>query len=604
MWLMADGLGQDRAEYVPDFSGNGNGAWQSSQGQQPVLQQNVLNGKPVLHFGGSQYLNLPYFLNGAPATEILIVLRSSGVDGGLWTIGSGGGALYPHSDGSIWDTYGSTSNHIFTPVQDVSQFHIYEIGSEQGLWESWLDGVPVCQTKTNTPGFYTTPLLGLVPPFYYYVGDIAEVLIYNRTLGDLERRALRFYLTNKYALLPVPPTPTGLQANSINPDSVLLTWNAGAVGLVETYAVWRQVGSGPWEIVATVDGTCTYVDQGLDPNTSYSYEIQAYNSRGASTATLPITVNTRLVRVNDVPFGGLQLWLMSDGVEGNKVGHWTDYSGNGNDGWQTTGINQPTVLQNAINGKPVVHFAGSPAQYVNLPDILHGATAAEVLVVLRAASNTTIGGLWTFGSAGAGAFYPYSDGSIWDSFASTWRSEGNPSQDLTKFHIYEVTSQSNLWESWIDGIPLSISTTNTVGVTSAPVLGLGESSSSGPFLGFGGDIEEILVYNRPLSENERTSRRQYFAIKYLLPQFDPDGDGLTTKQELALGTNPINSDTNGDGIMDGISLALGINPITSNSTDPFLNTPPGGGPSGPPSGDYSHPPDFVLTVPGDAVLVP
>jgi hypothetical protein len=41
---------------------------------------------------------------------------------------------------------------------------------------------------------------------------------------------------------------------------------------------------------------------------------------------------------------------------------------------------------------------------------------------------------------------------------------------------------------------------------------------------------------------------------------DPDGDGLTTAQEWALGTDPFNADTNGDGISDGVALATGLSP--------------------------------------------
>jgi alpha-tubulin suppressor-like RCC1 family protein len=41
---------------------------------------------------------------------------------------------------------------------------------------------------------------------------------------------------------------------------------------------------------------------------------------------------------------------------------------------------------------------------------------------------------------------------------------------------------------------------------------------------------------------------------------DPDHDGLTTAQELALGTDPYKWDTNGDGSSDGASVALGISP--------------------------------------------
>jgi hypothetical protein len=41
---------------------------------------------------------------------------------------------------------------------------------------------------------------------------------------------------------------------------------------------------------------------------------------------------------------------------------------------------------------------------------------------------------------------------------------------------------------------------------------------------------------------------------------DPDGDGLTTAQEWALGTDPFNADTNGDGIADGVAVATGLSP--------------------------------------------
>ncbi len=44
------------------------------------------------------------------------------------------------------------------------------------------------------------------------------------------------------------------------------------------------------------------------------------------------------------------------------------------------------------------------------------------------------------------------------------------------------------------------------------------------------------------------------------PQGDPDGDGLVTKDELALGTDPFNADTNGDGISDGTAVRVGLSP--------------------------------------------
>jgi hypothetical protein len=47
---------------------------------------------------------------------------------------------------------------------------------------------------------------------------------------------------------------------------------------------------------------------------------------------------------------------------------------------------------------------------------------------------------------------------------------------------------------------------------------------------------------------------------------DPDMDGLTTDQELALGTDPLNPDTDGDGIADGYEVnTLRTNPLLRDS---------------------------------------
>jgi hypothetical protein len=46
---------------------------------------------------------------------------------------------------------------------------------------------------------------------------------------------------------------------------------------------------------------------------------------------------------------------------------------------------------------------------------------------------------------------------------------------------------------------------------------------------------------------------------------DPDGDGLPTEVELALGTDPFKVDTDGDGFSDGIEVLMGTDPLDPNS---------------------------------------
>ena len=42
---------------------------------------------------------------------------------------------------------------------------------------------------------------------------------------------------------------------------------------------------------------------------------------------------------------------------------------------------------------------------------------------------------------------------------------------------------------------------------------------------------------------------------------DPDQDGLTTAEELAIGTDPYNPDTDGDGYTDSVEVESGYDPL-------------------------------------------
>ena len=50
---------------------------------------------------------------------------------------------------------------------------------------------------------------------------------------------------------------------------------------------------------------------------------------------------------------------------------------------------------------------------------------------------------------------------------------------------------------------------------------------------------------------------------------DPDGDGLTNRQEYQNSTDPFNSDTDGDGISDGVEVTNGTDPLVPESSNPF-----------------------------------
>jgi len=59
--------------------------------------------------------------------------------------------------------------------------------------------------------------------------------------------------------------------------------------------------------------------------------------------------------------------------------------------------------------------------------------------------------------------------------------------------------------------------------------------------------------------------REFFRVMAMISTNDPDGDGLPTEVEQALGTNPFKVDTDGDGFSDGVEVLAGTDPLNPNS---------------------------------------
>lgn len=153
-----------------------------------------------------------------------------------------------------------------------------------------------------------------------------------------------------------------------------------------------------------------------------------------------------------------------------------DTSGNSGDFTQATSGKRPALRGGAslLNGHLVVEHDGSNDTFDG-PD-LSGLTNGHAFIVVKidtdppAAGGFT--GLWTFGTNLDNTHFPYTDGNIYDGFATTVRKTvGNPGPSLTSWRIYEVRSAAGDWEALLDGISLFSTATNTVGFRAAPKLG-------------------------------------------------------------------------------------------------------------------------------------
>jgi hypothetical protein len=94
--------------------------------------------------------------------------------------------------------------------------------------------------------------------------------------------------------LTPPNTPTDLRAPAISDTKVELDWSDRSDN-ENGFVIYRKSGNSDFTKVAVVGANVTsYLDQGLTPGTTFTYVVRAWNAAGASHASNPVTVTTRL----------------------------------------------------------------------------------------------------------------------------------------------------------------------------------------------------------------------------------------------------------------------------------------------------------------------
>ena len=234
---------------------------------------------------------------------------------------------------------------------------------------------------------------------------------------------------------------------------------------------------------------------------------------------------------------GLELWLKADSLglsDGANVSSWLDSSSNGRAAEQGTLANQPTFHTNVVNGLPVVRFdgslhefalnvapAGARALWTNLNIGSSGMTVMAVINPTLINSNTDASLLFgdENGMIGVNAVESNAFNDI--------RFFRHAAQALTGphpagFFIPEyvgsnmAASASNTKTVRMNAGALGTNTANN------SVLGVGEMVSVGTDIvnnpgrptNFSGDVAELLIYSRVLSESELNAVGVYLEGKY------------------------------------------------------------------------------------------
>jgi hypothetical protein len=227
------------------------------------------------------------------------------------------------------------------------------------------------------------------------------------------------------------------------------------------------------------------------------------------------------------------MWLRADtnitvsNITG-QVTQWSDLTGNGNTASPTSGTSTPIFTTGGPGGNPFVHFDGVSSA-LSLTNCMASATAGEAFVVLRTSSvNTgTNNGFWNLSGAdpSAACYYPGADGTVTDSFGSSIVNRvGIPNQPLSQWHIYNVSAQTGDWGARINGLLQTSSTSNAPYFVSNPQIGV----SAGGAAFFGGDIAEVIFFDRELSPAERNVVSSYLNNEYGIVALPPGTPGNLT----------------------------------------------------------------------------
>ncbi|MBK7872689.1 MAG: hypothetical protein IPJ74_19435 [Saprospiraceae bacterium] len=235
--------------------------------------------------------------------------------------------------------------------------------------------------------------------------------------------------------------------------------------------------------------------------------------------------------------GGVKLWLRADDVAiGNLVNAlgWSDYSNNEND--FTTVVSDPANISGSLNYNNYVEF--DSGDRLDKASISSAFTAGEVFIVQQTAADGGHG--FYFGGTANSAWNAVSD-DIYENFGSSANRIGwdvntgtivdtytglmtipNANIELTNWNLYNVSAATNDWRAYLNGFT---SAKISSGITPA-------FPGANNYIGFGGatylngNISEVVLYSRALTDAERQKVQSYLSIKYgITLSGDTDGDG-------------------------------------------------------------------------------
>ncbi|MCI0533677.1 MAG: Ig-like domain-containing protein [Verrucomicrobiales bacterium] len=621
LWLKADtGLtlnGSAVSEWA-DQSGQSRNAAQTAPANQPTLVTTLL-GKPGLRFDGiNDFLTFNLPVNDLTGMSIFLVANS--------TLATGGGGSQAGDAAIFWNETAPWGTVYLSPFQnqvnvrfgtrEVGNRHIHPrpaaIGADFSITTAihsetvdslYIDGQLAFEAGDKSPVLAGNRDIGNLGRGFndntYFAGDIAEVLVYTRAVSDTERQQIEQYLTTKYFSNALPLVNLTNPANNAvftAPTDITISADAsdagGTISKVEFFRGNTKLGedtSSPYSL------TWSNVPPG-----SYTLTVKAIDNQGAFKTSAPVLISVNPSAGGGPTFTGMALWVKADAgvtLSGETVSEWADQSGQERHPVQAAAASQPALVTGAV-GKPAIRFDGlNDFLTFNLP--VNNLTGMTILLV---ANSRTV-------QAGG----PFQAAILWNETAGWGTVYLSPFQNQVNFRFgtTQVGNSHDIPRPTPIGLDYSITaamhndTTDTLFIDGQMVFEAGDKSPAlagnrdGGSIGggfndtyFGGDIAEVLVYTRALSDIERRTVEQYLTTKYFsnkLPTVSitspannvsitapvnititadaSDTDGAVSKVEFFQGNTKLGEDTSSPYSLTWNNVAAGNYSLTAKATD-------------------------------------
>lgn len=208
VWLKADSLALNDGDKVAtwaDSSGNARNATQATEAQKPTYKTGILNGKPVVRWDGTEFVNLGIsaFSLGDVWSLFVVAISTAagaGVTNDVFVSASKLTARYNSDTPTRWQSI--AGGGFADKVAPTSAWHLLTSIRGATTLQQWVDqsaGTAVVIATAAAASEAVT--IGMNPAFAdTLTGDIAEIIFYPDALSASNQGLVEGYLKAKYGI--------------------------------------------------------------------------------------------------------------------------------------------------------------------------------------------------------------------------------------------------------------------------------------------------------------------------------------------------------------------------------------------------------------------